>query len=210
MAEEIWKSIPEYPYHEASNLGRIRSKERIVPRLGRGGVINDMLIKSRIMMLHPLQGKTARKPTAITLRLKHKSGKWKTNYVHQVILFAFVGHKPEAMECRHLDGNPFNNRLDNLKWGTPKENRADAIRHGTHCNPAVRCGEDNARSKLTNKQIIEIVYSPWGRRGIGSALAKRFGVGNSAIYEVRRRYRERPDLLKTIEESTTCLINLGT
>jgi hypothetical protein len=35
------------------------------------------------------------------------------------------------MVCRHLDGNPINNRLENLRWGTHKENKADAIKHGT-------------------------------------------------------------------------------
>src|SRR5262245_22346544 len=29
------------------------------------------------------------------------------------------------MECRHLDSNPLNNKLENLVWGTPGENLAD-------------------------------------------------------------------------------------
>ena len=203
MREETWKDIPDYPYHQASNLGRIRSKTRIAKRLGRGGIENDMLIKSRIMKQHPLKVKTPKNPTALTLRLKNKSGKWDTVYAHHIVLSAFVGPKPDGFECCHFDGDPFNNKLENLRWGTPKENRADAIRHGTHYYFKPKCGEKNPRSKLTNKQIIEIMRSPWGKRGIGSAMAKRFGVGNSAIYEVRRRYKERHDLLKIIEESIT-------
>ena len=35
------------------------------------------------------------------------------------------------MLCRHLDGNPHNNRLDNIVWGTVVENEADKVRHGT-------------------------------------------------------------------------------
>jgi hypothetical protein len=35
------------------------------------------------------------------------------------------------MECRHLDGDPANNHIDNLCWGTRSQNVYDAIRHGT-------------------------------------------------------------------------------
>lgn len=44
------------------------------------------------------------------------------------------------MLVRHLDDNPEDNRLENLAYGTPAENGADAVRHGrnvqanqTHC-----------------------------------------------------------------------------
>jgi hypothetical protein len=52
-------------------------------------------------------------------------------FVHRLVLEAFVGPCPEGMECRHLDGDPANNRLENLRWGTHRENAADQVRHGT-------------------------------------------------------------------------------
>lgn len=73
---------------------------------------------------------------------KHKSGHIyiRTKFakhqvaIHHLILFAFDGPKPENQECRHLNGNHADNRPDNLKWGTRKENIADSIKHGTHIN----------------------------------------------------------------------------
>jgi hypothetical protein len=50
--------------------------------------------------------------------------------VHQVILEAFVGPCPEGLECRHLNGNPADNRSSNLKWGTRAENIEDEKKHG--------------------------------------------------------------------------------
>src|SRR5271166_1685861 len=44
---------------------------------------------------------------------------------HTLVLLTFVGPCPEGYECRHLDGNPANNRLRNLAWGTRLENAAD-------------------------------------------------------------------------------------
>ena len=57
-------------------------------------------------------------------------GRFKAFKVHQAVLMAWVGPRPAGMLCRHLDGNKWNNRLDNLAWGTPRENTDDAIRLG--------------------------------------------------------------------------------
>lgn len=69
--------------------------------------------------------------------------------MHRLLLLAFIGPCPEGMWCRHLDGNPKNNQLDNLCWGTIEENHQDRIRHGTN-----RPGEENFLSKLTNEQVF--------------------------------------------------------
>jgi hypothetical protein len=69
--------------------------------------------------------------------------------VHRIILEAFAGPRPDGMVCRHLDGNPMNNRLANLRWGTQAENIADKVRHGTILRgsqlPQTRLTEDQAR-----------------------------------------------------------------
>lgn len=49
--------------------------------------------------------------------------------VHQLVLTAFHGPRSEGMVARHLDGNPVNNSIDNLTWGTVKENQNDRHRH---------------------------------------------------------------------------------
>lgn len=53
-------------------------------------------------------------------------------YVHRLVLEAFVGPCPKGMQCRHLNGIPTDNRLENLRWGTPSEDNYDRVRHGTH------------------------------------------------------------------------------
>lgn len=61
-----------------------------------------------------------------------KDGKSRTTNVHKMVCLAFHGEQPSwATEVRHLDGNPTNNRPDNIQWGTSKENAEDRKRHGT-------------------------------------------------------------------------------
>lgn len=49
--------------------------------------------------------------------------------VHSLVLLTFRGPPEEGQVCRHLDGNPANNKLDNLVWGTHSENAHDSVRH---------------------------------------------------------------------------------
>lgn len=74
--------------------------------------------------------------------------------LHREVLKAF-DRKPKIGEvCRHLDGNPSNNNVQNLKWGTQKENALDCLRHGR--NPYQRKGENSISAKFSDKQIKEI------------------------------------------------------
>jgi len=90
----------------------------------------------------------------VNLRDDSVPAKDKQLNVHTCVLLAFVGPKPEGMECRHLNGNCHDNRLENLKWGTHQENMQDQIRHGTLA--ALRHGENHIKSKLNNKSINTI------------------------------------------------------
>lgn len=54
--------------------------------------------------------------------------------IHRLVMLAFVGPCPEGEEVRHLDGNPGNNTLANLAYGTHGQNNRDAVEHGTHFN----------------------------------------------------------------------------
>ncbi len=73
--------------------------------------------------------------------------------VHRLILETYVGLCPKGMETRHLDGNPANNHLDNLCWGTPKENMGDRDLHGRTGR-----GELNGRCILTESDVRMVIY----------------------------------------------------
>lgn len=99
-------------------------------------------------------------------------------YVHRLVLEAFVGPCPEGMQCRHLDGNPANNRVPNLAWGTPLENAADKRRHGRQT-----CGQSHPGAKLN----VEAVRWVREQARIGrpySEIAASLSVSKSTIGDI--------------------------
>jgi hypothetical protein len=98
-----------------------------------------------------------------------------------MVLEAFVGPCPPGMECRHLNGVPFDNRVENLTWGTASENLADRKRH----DPGVMVGERNAHAKLRASDVIAIRAAL--RSVTSKALAMRYGVSIAAIQAIKKR-----------------------
>lgn len=102
------------------------------------------------------------------------------SYVHRLILQAFVGIAPDGMECLHRDGDPTNNRLSNLRWGTRGENCADTARHGR-----AHRGDRHRLSKLREEDIPEILRLKNDRPNLTSKdLGVLFGVNEATIRAV--------------------------
>ncbi len=116
-----------------------------------------------------------------------KNGVRRTCKVHHLVLEAFVGPRPEGMECRHLNGDPFDNRPENLAWGTRSENALDKVRHGRCCFSGF-IGEKNPTAKLNEAQVREIRKLDTNR-ALTRKIALQFGVTMKTIRRIRRRDR---------------------
>lgn len=109
---EIWKDIPGYEgRYQVSNAGNVRSLAHRV-RLVAHGKETTRLSPGRILKPGPQQSG----------HLSVAIGKGNSRQVHQLVLEAFVGPCPEGCEVLHLNHNPADNRLENLRYGTRSEN----------------------------------------------------------------------------------------
>ncbi len=107
-----------------------------------------------------------------------RAGKRNMRQVHRLVLEAFVGPCPEGMEACHNNGNPSDNRVDNLRWDTRSENRKDALRHGTACCNA---GETHGQTKLTVRDVRMIIYMSRTGEFTQQEIANVYGISRSAV-----------------------------
>lgn len=117
---EIWRPVPSEPSVLVSSLGRVLQPPSYAP-LPNGGF--------RAYMPEPRVGQVAKsqktaKHEYYHIMLKRYSGNRQSpRKVHQLVCEAFHGPKPfEKAVVMHLDEDALNNRPENLKWGTQKEN----------------------------------------------------------------------------------------
>jgi hypothetical protein len=108
--------------------------------------------------------------------------KKKNFFVHVLVLNAFVGPRPKGFDACHGNGDPADNRLENLRWDTRAANIEDSKRHGTFC-----VGEKNGHCRLTEDQVREIreIHAS-GQMGY-KRIAKKFGVSFSAVVHICHR-----------------------
>lgn len=145
---EHWRLIPGYErFYEVSDLGRVRTVAR--PIGYRSGIWDVKILRARPHVGGYLNA---------CLR---RDGNKKTFKVHRLVLEAFVGPCPEGMECRHLNGNPADNRLANLVWGSKSQNELDKVHHGTNwCTAKTHCVRNHP---LSGPNLLRIPSRPTRR-----------------------------------------------
>ena len=121
MDNEIWKPIPGFnDWYEASSLGRIRSKPRVIHQS------NGNKQHRKGAILKPCTNK------GYKMVVLCADGKRKSVTVHSVVALAFLGPREPGIQVRHKDGTRDNNKVSNLEYGTRSENTKDSVEHGTH------------------------------------------------------------------------------
>ena len=86
---------------------------------------------------------------------------------------AFVGPCPEGQEVRHLDGDPTNNAINNLAYGTGSENKRDMYLHGGR--------KTGAKSHLA-KYDDTVIQQVMGLKGRVSSRKAALNFGMSREY----------------------------
>jgi predicted DNA binding CopG/RHH family protein len=131
---EQWKDVVGYEeYYMVSNLGNVKSKDRIVKN-SRGGTTR--LIPSTLLKQVNYMGYNC-VCFCVAGKIKQKTVK-----VHRMVAEAFVLNSNNKPCVNHIDGNKLNNRFNNLEWVTYSENSKHALFTG------LRKAENNPKSRI--------------------------------------------------------------
>ena len=111
-----------------------------------------------------------------------RMGTWNRRRIHRLVLETFVGPCPENMEGCHNNGDPTDNRLENLRWDTRSGNVRDTVAHGNHPRAGTGTfGDKNPNSKLSNSDRRMIIYQYATGLFSHRELGKLYGVSGPLI-----------------------------
>lgn len=115
--EEIWKDIPGYEgLYMVSNHGRVKCLERTV-NCGLGARVVPEKIKVNSVDSQGYE----------YVWLWNKTGR--TQRVHRLVCLAFIPNSDDKPCIDHINGNRRDNRVENLRWCTHRENSNFDIAH---------------------------------------------------------------------------------
>lgn len=140
---EAWRPIPDFEHYEVSDHGRIRTwkngnskskPRRDVPKV----------LASRI-------NNTGYCAFTAEIWENYRLVRGRRWLVHRLVATVF-GKGDSSLHVAHLDGNPLNNHISNLKWCTALENNSHKYLHGT-----MPMGETHHNAKLCSRAVRAIV-----------------------------------------------------
>lgn len=117
MPKEIWRPVKGLEgQYEISSLGRCRRLPYTSQFKSRWGCVVEREIKGMILKPHPnIHG-------YYVISLKHK-----LKFIHRMIAEAFIPNPENKSEVDHINTIPHDNRIENLRWSTRKENNNNPL-----------------------------------------------------------------------------------
>lgn len=168
MNKEEWKPIKGYEgLYEISNFGRVKSL------VGWNG---HKYVK-REKILAPYKQQTNPNYSRSVVKLK-KNGKGKEFKVHRLVAKAFIPNPKNYKVINHKDGNPLNNKVNNLEWCTQKMN----IKHALENELKV-----NRINTIDRETMVELLNNNFNYDEIAEIL----GVAKGTVFNYIRKFKIR-------------------
>lgn len=161
MIREVWKPVAGLEGYKISNQGRVSSPYRRAPLSG--SIDQDGHVRVCVRGRRCFQ-------------------------VHRLVAEAFIGPAPfEGAQILHENGIPDDNRVENLYWGTAKQNYIDRVKHGVAFKkhkrkpPTQDWGDENEKWKPIPRlpgycaSTLGRIRSPRKRQPLKGSICKRSG-----------------------------------
>jgi hypothetical protein len=162
---ERWLPIDGWPGYDVSAWGRVRSWWG-----GGGGKQGQRAIIDQPKLIG--NHKVASGHRSVLLYRNQSTEKWRAKH-HTLVLQTFVGSRPKGKIACHNNGDPCDNRIENLRWDSYKSNQIDRLKHGKSTKQVLT----DALVSVVWKMIVE---------GRGSTeIARDLAISVSTVSAVR-------------------------
>lgn len=154
--QEEWRNVVGYEgKYQVSNLGNVRSLNRIIECKGKGGC--NVHRKQRGCLMR----QSLNTQGYYTVGLSCQKPGSRTHLVSRLVAQAFIPN-PDNLPCvNHKDENSKNNRVDNLEWCTKEYNNSYGTIRERHRQ--LMLGTKRPHTEETKKKISEAI-TEWHRK----------------------------------------------
>lgn len=173
---EDWRNIPGLPdKYFVSSLGNVKRVDE------RGTYFHILSINTRGYMSVSIKNKQYR--------------------VHRLMGLAFIPNPTNMPMINHINMIQTDNRLENLEWQDNAGNLDHARKIKGSWNPK---GEDHAKAKLTEEQVIEIINLMYDGVYAGT-ISDMYGLSETSIASIKhgknwKHLTNRPDIAEKLKK----------
>jgi len=148
---EEWRTIPDFPNYQVSDMGRLRNRRRLLGPTNSGRKCAN--------------GTWYQWTTICNKTQKKRVG------VHQLVALCFIGPLPDGFQVDHKNSIRSDNRRENLRYLPSKLNAA------MHDAPN---GESVNHAKLSEKDVLDI-RARYESGELQRTIAKDYGLHRSTV-----------------------------
>ncbi|MDD3172463.1 MAG: NUMOD4 domain-containing protein [Herbinix sp.] len=122
MSQEMWKDIEGFTGYQVSNLGNVRSLDRVLTLKNHKGTWTQ---EFKGTLMKQQTDKYGYKRIDFKIDGKHYNLK-----VHRLVAMAFLPNPENKLTVNHKNGDKCSNSVDNLEWATQSEQNYHAYKTG--------------------------------------------------------------------------------
>lgn len=165
---ELWKDIEGYEgLYQISTLGRVK---RLNYWNGHNFCEGEKILKTSICKSNNNYARTKVK------LIKNKDNK-KDFKIHRLVAKAFIPNPNNYPVVNHIDGNPLNNKVENLEWCTQKYNMQQAFNNDNCCKTIHGIDRETLVDLLNNNYNYDDIANMLGiSKGTVFNYIKKFNI----------------------------------
>lgn len=178
--KEIWKDIPNYEGYQVSNLGRVRTYNKITYKQG-----IKRKWKSRILKYKCINKNAYKTGYKVDL---WKDGKSKTFLVARLVAFTFYNQdiNNHKLTVDHIDGNRLNNNINNLDLVSLTENIKRGFENGLYsCQKRIKIINKKSKDEIIFNSLSKgSQYMNYNKRYLSEKINKNIFENDNYKWEL--------------------------
>ena len=174
-----WRPVPGYErLYEVNDLGQVRSCRRTTSYVWMG---KPKTMTKRPKILAPWKDKDG----YLRYKLTDTNRVMRVMFAHRAVALAFIPNPHGLPQVAHLNHDPADNRLENLKWASNAENHQDSVT----VNRYAAAGPDHTNKRLMTPELVREMRALYAAGDGPAVIARKYEMRIETVTKIVKRQR---------------------